>query len=196
MPNSLFPAAVKIEYDSPYAPHTMILPIAEPNTAVPPALATTTVDTWAGGTIALGTMVTALVDVLKAFYTAGTVFRIASLLKINLPPADQTPIPLFSWGLNIPGTSVSTTWNKATQQTLTFRTAEGGQSKIVMLDHVSFNDFNKIIDLTGQAALQAIVDQWTADTNGWAGRDTSRPLNFLQAAKTLNEALRKSYRMN
>lgn len=195
MPNSLFPAAVKVEYDTPYAPHTMILPTNAVNVAVPPALATTTVDTWAGATVPLGTMVTDLVTLLAAFYTSGTMFRLATLLKINSPPADQTPIPLFSWTLGIPGTTVSATWAKAVQQTLTFRTAEQGTSKLVMLDALSFNEFERLVDLTAIPSLQAIVDEWTASTNGWAGRDTSQPVIFMQATRTLNEALRRAYRM-
>lgn len=195
MPNSLFPAAVKIEYDTPYAPHTMILPVNTVNVAVPPVLATTTVDTWAGATVPLGTMVTDLINALKVFYTAATSFRLATLLKINNPPADQTPIPLFSWTLGIPGTSVSTTWAKAVQQTLTFRTSEQGTSKLVMLDALSFNEFERLVDLTAVPSLQAIVDEWTDPTNGWAGRDSSQPVIFLQATRTLNEALRRAYRM-
>lgn len=192
--NSLFPAFVRIDYTSAYGPHSMTIP------AVP--VEPTTV----GGSIyqfilrgaalpaQVDSAVEDFVDVIKGYFPATVTFIAYTLFTMADPEA--TPTPVESGQLNIAGTAGGTTWSKAVQNTITWRTDEFGIFKLVLLDSISNNNFDKITAPAEGGTLEAISDYVTADVTWIAGRDGGRPNVFLQQATTLNEKLRRSYRMN
>lgn len=194
MQNSLSPAFVRIDYTSIYGPHSMTVPSVEvePTTIggdvyqfiLPPPLLPTTVQ---GAVIDF-------VNVIKPFFIPSTVFNGYTLFT----QADETatPVPVETNSLNIVGTGGATTWEKAVQFTLTWRTTAFGVFKLVFLDSVSNNDFDKITDADTDIGLDPVNEYVTASVSWLRGRDGGRPKTFLQAAKTLNEKLRRSYRMN
>lgn len=194
MENSLSPAFIRIDMTSAYGPHTMTVPsvAAEPTTI--------------GGSIyqfilrgaalpvAVAGAVEDFVDVLKPAFPTTYTFQGWTLFL--QPTPEDTPTPVQAGLLGVAGTSPSTTWSKAVQHTLTWRTDEFGIFKLVLLDAVSGNVFDKLTNLSGNPTIEAISDYVTDDVTWVAGRDGGRPNVFLQMATTLNEKLRRSYRMN
>jgi hypothetical protein len=71
----------------------------------------------------------------------------------------------------------------------------GGIAKIVMLDFRSNGDFATVRSLPGSGDLFDLDAQFTDETHAWAAADNTRPKTFLGAFRTLNEKLRKAYRM-
>lgn len=193
-PNSLYPAFIRIDSTSAYGPHSMTIPSVpvEPTTV--------------GGSIyqfilrgaALPATVSGavedFVDVLKVLFPSSYTFTSWTLFTLADPEA--TPLPVQAGNLNVAGTHAGATWDKAVQYTITWRTDTFGIFKLVLLDAESGNVFDKITNLTGETELEGINDYVTADVTWIAGRDGGRPNTFLQVAKTLNEKLRRSYRMN
>jgi hypothetical protein len=194
MPNSLYPAFIELEYSTPYGEHVMTIPIrAVPDFESDPAL--TICENWDATTSVVSTTVANLCAQFANFYTDDSQFNLYSIWTM----ADSEAIPEFAetyrFTTPIQGSSASTTWKKAAQNTFTFRTADGGISKVTLLDSLSFNLWDKQTDPTGSTDVLAVIDAWT-DTNAFfAGRDNARPSAFLQLTKTLNEKLRRAYRM-
>jgi hypothetical protein len=192
--NSLSPAFVRINYISQWGPHSMTIP-SVPYT--PPTIgAVTGLFVLRGAAVPTDAAdaVTDFVNLIKPFFEATTTFL--DYIIFTQADPDAAALPRFSDTLGIAGTGGSTTWDKAVQFTWTWRTDEFGLYKLVFLDCVSNNAFDKITNLTGLAAEEAVSDYVTADVTWIAGRDGGRPNTFLQIAKTLNEKLRRSYRMN
>jgi hypothetical protein len=103
---------------------------------------------------------------------------------------------VFSGTLTGVGSAPTPGWYKAVQKTFTFRTNEFGTSKLVLLDAASFNTFNKQTTLSSGGPEDLLRD-YLGSADGWLlGRDGGKPTTFLQIAVTLNEKLRRSYRMN
>ena len=192
--NSLYPAFVRIDYTSEHGPHSMTIPSVEvaPTTlggdiyqfVLPSPLLPAQVDS----------AVEDFVNVIKPFFIPSTVFNAYTLFMMDDPDSD--PSPVESNALNIVGTAGTSSWEKAVQWTITWRTTEFGLFKLVLLDAISNNDFDKITDADADVGLDPVNDYVTASVSWLRGRDGGRPNTFLQAAKTLNEKLRRSYRMN
>lgn len=185
--------AIKIEYQSADAPHVMILPI---NTLVGIGddESDTLVNNWDATTQDIGGMVSALRAVLVPFFPATVNLLRATLLVTD--PEDEALVPAFSWALSGgEGTALTPGWSKAVEWTISFRSEDNNVSKLVLLDAASFDNFSKITDLTGETALAALIAEWTDTANAWAARDNTRPATWTQATRTLNEKLRKAYRM-
>lgn len=189
--NSLYPSFVRINYTTAYAPHSQTVP-------------TTTVSNDAGdwqfhpedgGTvIGVDDAVIAWIGTMRQYYPASTVFTDATLFTMATPTA--TPVPVFSFPIALLGTGVPGTGDdvKATQGTFTFRTDQGGIFKLVFLDMI-VSSWEKITSPTN-ALVSALVTHVLTTQHWMAGRDGGDPRVFLQRATTLNERLRRSYRMN
>ena len=194
MANSLFPAYVEYEMTSPFGPHSGILPLGfRPDFGATATL--TTIETWDGGLMSLPTMVTNMVNALANYYTSDSVFTLYSTWTLETPTSDPVYQETFRFSPALEGGGSDIGWSKAVQLTHSFRTVDGGISKLVCLDAGSFENFDVQIDPTGSADLLAVISEWTDEGNAWAGRDTTRPAFFLQLSKTLNENLRRRYRM-
>lgn len=191
MPNSLFPAFVKIEYQSANAPHVMILPTKEWSDPLEDGVGQ--FDTHTGGSINADDMVQAMVDELAKFFTADLSFTSYTIYTMATETAD--PTPRVTGQLTQVGVTVSTTWQKATQVTITARTTSFGLAKITLLDAISEDNWDRITVLPGSGNIFDLWGVWSDPGNGWAGRDNGRPTAFLQVSKTLNEKLRRQYHM-
>lgn len=194
MENALSPAFVRIDYTSIYAPHSMEIPSVAVGLTdgadspyeflLPTPLAPIEVEE----------AVTAYVNIIKAFFIPSTVFNGYTLFT----QADENSpaVPVETNSLNIVGTAGTTSWEKAVQWTVTWRTTAFGVFKVVFLDAISNNDFDKITNEADDVGLDPVHD-YVTNTGTWVrGRDGGKPKTFLQASKTLNEKLRRSYKMN
>lgn len=188
-PNFLGPYWVQINYHGAIAPHTMTIPTRNWN----PGASYGTFDDWSSGTIAAETMIEALVTTFLPMYNADVTFDNFVIFKQLLP--EDEPQPVMSKNMTgKTGTDVSASWAGAVETQIIVRTAAFGLAKLVLLDSVSYNDFNPM--LTPSIEVAAVLAEWTADTNGWSGRDNSRPNIFLKATVNINQKLRKEYRLD
>lgn len=190
MVNSLSPAFVQIQYHSAYAPHVMTLPTLEWTPDADYGLFAT----WGAGTIAADDMIESLILKMVPFFPSTVVFD--SWTIYTMADVEAQAIPRAFKTNNEPGTNATPGQTKAVQATWTFKTSEGGISKVVMLDMGNNNSFERVTQATVGGDGQAFIDEWTADTNGWSGRDNAQPVFFLQVAYTLNEKLRREYHLN
>lgn len=194
MENALSPAFIKINYSSPFAPHTATIatvPYILPDVGNPSGqwqLRGAALPVDADGAV------NDLVDLMLPFYESSITFE--DYIIYTQADEDAPPLPQYSAIINKVGTGGAGTWSKAVQYTWTWRTTAFGLFKLVMLDALSNNNFDKFTTLTPASAEKALSDYVTADVSWLSGRDNERPSVFLQGAKTLNEKLRRSYRMN
>lgn len=184
MPASPAPAFVRINYHSPYGPHTMQVPTL--------AWSAGLFSTWASGTIDDDIMIGALVTTLLPFYPDDVTFD--NWIVFSQPTPDDDPLPVDSGTFTgQDGTAVSPGWSKAVQLTMSVRSTNFGISKFVFLDAASGNNFDPI--RTADSAMIALMTVITDTTNGWSAQDNGRPDTFIGLTKTLNEKLRRAYRM-
>lgn len=186
--NSLSPAYVEVNYHSTWSPHVMTIPTLAWNPGAPYG----DFETHAGGAIAAEDMVDALIEVLKAFIPASVAFDGYTIFTKETASAPSIPRAFKASG--VVGTA-PISWSKATQLTISAKTDEGGDARLVLMDAATGNDFDLVTPSTMSASYTALFAEWFADTNGWAGRDNGLPYYFTQASKTLNEKLRKQYHM-
>lgn len=181
------PAGVQVFYHSPFAPHIQTLP------TLPYDAGGDTFDTWAGGTVASGTMITDLVTTFLPLYEADVVFDSYRIYT----QADEDSLPVLRKIANfaaVVGTNAGGTWRKAAQATLSALGEDGSKGRLVFLDFNSADDWDAIFTLTG-AILPPIMAEWGNTARGWSTRGDSRPATFLEFSKTLNEKLRREYHM-
>jgi hypothetical protein len=137
--------------------------------------------------------VTAFVNVIKVYFPTTTKFN--SYTVYNQPLPTDIPQPVESKSLNILGTDAGAGVQKATQRTWTFRADNFSLFKMVHLDVKMGGEFDKVTDPTEDAMSAAVIAYVTADVTWLASQGGGRPNVFLQYAETLNEKLRRSYRM-
>jgi len=97
--------------------------------------------------------------------------------------------------LAIAGTGGGTGWAEAVEQTFIIRTAAFGLFKWIMLDVPTDNFFGKVNPADFSSDFTALMSNLTADTSIYAGRDNSKPNIVKQATITLNEKLRRAYKL-
>jgi len=190
-PGSLQPWFTKIEYHSEFAPHIMLLPMndVDLDEGTPED---STVVAWDASTPAWSAMVIALCNAMATHFPVTHSFDVASLYEQPSP----TGVPIFhaSIELAIDGTDASAGYIEATQQTINARDVNGNLAKLVLLDFASNNIFGKFRTVAG-ADIADIWTEWTALENGWASRKNGRPNTLISTTRTLNEKLRRSYRV-
>jgi hypothetical protein len=191
--NSLYPSFVKIDYHSVYSVHSMTIPTLQWDDE-------TSVGgkgqfmSHAGTPTDADAMIKDLIDLIKVFFLATTSFDAYTIYVMDTPTS--VPLPVAANSLGVAGTSVETEWAKAVQTTFTIRTALFGVMKLVLLDAPAAAGFDRIASFDASPEAEAIVDELSDVTNGWAGRDGGRPNTLVQIAYTLNEKLRREYHMN
>jgi hypothetical protein len=131
--------------------------------------------------------------VIKAFFNPNITFD--SYIVWNYPSVEANPQPVKSKTLGIAGTGTGGGWYKAVQATWSIRAANFSEMKLVFLDANSADDYDKIENFVGLTAVTAVMAILSADTNGWSSRGNSKPTTLTQITYTLNEKLRRSYRM-
>lgn len=183
MANALGPYYVQIKYHSLLAPHTMTIPTRDWDA--------NQFDTWSGGPIDDVDMIENLVTEMLPFFDAGVSFDNWQVFRQLLPADDPEPISSGAF-TGMTGTDTGGTWAGAVESIITVRTAGFNIAKLDLLDSISDNDFNPII--VPITRITNLIDEWFAVTNGWAGRDNTKPSTFLKMTKNLNQKLRKEYR--
>lgn len=191
--NSLSPAFVRIAYKSAYGQHVMTVP------SVPyvPAVDPTTGGQFTLRGLAIPTdapaAVLAFVNLLKPFFKTTTSFD-EFVIYTQASPTEK-PLPRYAGNLGVVGTSASTAQDKATQETWSFRADDFTLYKLVLLDN-PVPSFERQTNIAGSPSSIALRDYITS-TNSWiSSRGGGRPVTLLQISRTLNEKLRRSYRMN
>jgi len=190
MANSLYPSYVQIEYHSAFGVHKMTLPTRQWSSA---GGASGSFEAWDTTARDAADMVDDLITDIKAVYPSSVVFDLATIY--NFPDPDEDPVPVRLLVLGDAGTAVSSAWSKAVQQTFTFRTLSNGIFKLVLLDVPTDNNFDRVPVSSFTAPFLAIEAELTSQANAWSGRDNARPNSAIQASATLNEKLRREYRM-
>ena len=138
-------------------------------------------------------MVIGLLEVLDNFLPDTTSFLRATVYTLTSPTA--IPTPRVGMALTQVGEVAAPTQFKAWQHTYTFRTDTNTIFKLVLLDADTSTDQDKLIAPV-PANVQDVIDELVDPNNAWRGRSGGRPNLFLQVSYTMNERLRKSYRMN
>jgi len=95
--------------------------------------------------------------------------------------------PRYNATIDIDGIDATPGWSEGVQTTFNFRTENFNASKIVLLDAASNNDFNKISNPMDFPILADVADEWSDVTNGWAGRDGTRPTTLFSVTKNIND---------
>jgi hypothetical protein len=181
------PSGVQVFYHSAYGVHVQTIP------TLPYDAAADTFDTWAGSIVDSDTMINDLVATFLPLYPASVVFDAYRIYT----QANEDSLPFLEKIANftdIVGTESSPGWSKATQGTISALGEDGSKCRLVLLDFGTNNDFDALFTLTG-GILPAIMAEWGNDAKGWSSRGDSKPTTFLEFSKTLNEKLRREYRM-
>lgn len=190
-PNALDPGFVDIQYHSEFGPHNMILPVNTPNVVSPDGF-DSTIDTWDAGTINWRAMTEALVTLMADQMPISVNFDFATLWYQLTPTSDPGFVDNFT--LDIAGTAATPGWYKAVQHTIVAYDTDGNIAKLVLLDAGSGNTFDRETD-PAAAGYDDLLTEWFLSTNGWSSRFGARPATFRSGFKTLNEKLRRAYRM-
>jgi hypothetical protein len=193
MPFDVGPSFIRLDSVSEFGPHSNFIPTLlwsnDPSTNDHGVF-----QNWVSGSVDAVDMINALLDVLVPFFDPSTSFNNWTIF--SKPDPDSPAVPVQSDALSsVIGTTSLTGWRKATQRTLSWRTEAFNLFKIVMLDTPNTNNFAKVTALPGSGIyfdLDAVV---TDENNGFSGRDNSRPQGFVSSTMTLNEKLRRAYRL-
>ncbi len=190
-PGSLAPGFVRVDYHSARSPHVMIIGVNE--------VIDTTVDfadfevkAWDNSHRNLHDMVVELLTETLPRFPASVHFDGYTYFKKPLP--EDNPIFLGSAALTLTGSATTPGWDEATQETILMRDTNGALFKLVLLDFASGNDFNKY-KTAATIGVDAIVTKLSLVTNGWRSRKEGRPSTFIARTATINDKLRKAYRM-
>jgi len=192
MPASLSPAFVLLNYHSEFAPHKQIVPTLNWFDETSSG-GSGTFDSWTAGHIDADDMIKDLVNAMKDAYP--TTITYDNYVIFTQADATANPVPVAAGTLAIDGTVVTPGWYKAVQGTFSWRTSAFGLSKLVLLDLASGDDFDKNNTVPGSGPLFNMNAEVTADAKGWSGQDNGQPMTFISVTKTLNEKLRRAYRM-
>lgn len=185
--NPFFPAGVQIFYHSAYGVHVQTLPTLTYSPEDDSFL------TWNAGSVDSDTMVNDLVETFLPLYPASVSFD--SYRIFTCAAEDDLPVlRKAATFTDIDGSAGTPGWTKAVQGTISALGTDGSKARLVFLDMASTNDFDLITTLTG-GVLPPIMTEWGNEDKGWATRQDSKPSTFLEFSKTLNEKLRREYRM-
>jgi hypothetical protein len=191
--NAPYPSFMKLFYHSEFAPHVMTMPH---RTWSPPGGGSDFgfFTPWVGANIDAEVEIDGLVNLLKAVYDADVSFDRWEIWT-KASPTD-IPVLVANKPISVTGTAVATGWNEAVQVTVSIRcSADNSLFRIVLLDVFTDNFFGKEYDISGSAALQAVFNYVTNDTNAFQSRAGSQPNILRSATTTLNERLRREYHL-
>jgi len=192
MASSLSPAFVLINYHSEFAPHKQIIPTLNWFDETSSG-GSGTFDSWTAGHIDADDMIKDLVNAMKGAMPDTVTFD--NYVIFTQASETANPVPVAAGTLAIDGTLSTPGWYKAVQGTFSWRTTAFGLFKLVLLDFASGNTFDKANSVPGSGALFDMNAEVVSDMKGWSGRDNGQPHGFISATETLNEKLRRAYRM-
>lgn len=194
MPEAIGPTVVQIAYHSAYGPHTMDIPTRawSPGTILEPL---GTVPRWSDDSaLDLYLMISDYIELIAPFFPTTVLFDVATVFTQATPTSNLVP-QVSATLVDLAGSNGVASWAKATQQTIAVRDTNAFLAKYVFLDFTSFNNFDAIRSLADQPDLEAIINFVTNDEKAFSSRAGFKPQTFLGAFRTLNEKLRKAYRM-
>lgn len=192
MANSLFPSFVRLFYHTAFGLHSQTLPTLRWEESFG-TNGKGGYRNWLDVEVDAQDMIDAIVDELKDFQPTTGIYD--SFIIYDMFDETSTPVPVASGDLAVTGTAV-TADVPASQATMTVRTESFGLAKLEWFDATPSTDFLPLRALPGSGQPLDLFNVWTSTSWAWAGRDGARPATFIQVAYTLNEALRKSYRLN
>lgn len=188
MAYDIAPSFVRFEYTSSAGIHTMFIPTRawEPGTGAGTFL------NWTNTQTDAQTMISNMANALKALmHGTSTITRATIFTKA----VGQPPEPRASVTLNAAGTETSTSWRLAVQATMTIRDESFKLFKIVLLDIPAGDNFNKATTFVGLPAWESVFNEVTDANMAWSSRFGARPATLVSITKTLNEKLRRAYRL-
>jgi len=188
MANFLGPYWVQLNYTG-YSPHTMTIPTKNWN----PSGSVGTFDIWSGGTINALTMMQGFVTKLLPLFNSDISFNNYLVYKQLLVTDDPEPVASEQFSGQI-GTDTSASWSTAVEIIVLARSTAFGLCKLDLLDAASQDNFNPVI--SPGVAMQALIDYWFDDANGFSARDNHQPNTFLKYTVNLNQKLRKVNRLD
>lgn len=189
----LDPAFVKLHYTSAYAPHVHIIPTLN---WIPTSITGTlgSYVAWNSVPIDAEVMIDNLIDKLRPFADPTTSYDLIEIFT-KASPSDPNVL-VATAARTLAGTSAAAGVRKAVQATFNFKTTGGAAFKLVFLDYPhGTGQFDKQPAIALSADAVALAAEITDVGNAWAGRDKTRPSTIISVTNTLNEALRKQYRM-
>lgn len=192
MPFALDPAFVRIFYHTAFGQHVMTIPTLEWDQSIGTNGAGGYLN-HIGNPVDAVDMIEALVNELADFQPATAEFDNAIIYRQFTPTS--IPAPVRAVTLGIPGVSASADV-PASQATMTMRTLMFNIVKLTWFDAAPTTDFLPQRTLPASGQPLDLFNVFSDDDWAWVGRDGSQPNQFIQVSYTLNEALRKQYRLN
>jgi hypothetical protein len=187
--NSLFPSYVQFFYHSAYGQHVQTIPTESYDSGAD------TFEAWGGVDVDRETMFTPLIAAMMPFYPETVTYD--SWRIFTLADPDATPL-LANAGVftssNV-GTEDTPGWTKAVQGTFSYLGSGGSKGRLNFMDSISGNNFDPQFTTGPSGILVTLLGVLSDDAYGWSTRGGEQPTTFLQYSKTLNEKLRREYRM-
>lgn len=190
MANGLFPGYIDLSYQTSKSLHNARLPTRAPTGAS----GAITYRQWSDLLdVTFGDMVQALVDDWVASFPTDSTFLDATAYRV-IEAGSDAAIPVdFYVVTDGEGTNAGAGVDAA-QATWSFRTVDGGQSRLVGLDILPNTEFRPRRPGGFNAADDALAAVWTSTSWAWSGRDGGRPTDLRRVVFTLNDALRRAYK--
>lgn len=193
MENSLAPSYVRINYTSAYGPHSMTIPAVPLEATAGPDPEYLFDLRGAAISVPVHQAIVDFVNVIKSEHVTTTTF--VDYVLFHQPDELLPANPVASAALGIQGLDLVGGVDKATQRTFTWRATDFTLFKLAMLDVRMIGQFERQTNFIGEPGKQAISNYVTNPVTWVASRGGGRPNTFLQFSETLNEKLRRSYRM-
>jgi hypothetical protein len=188
---SLAPAFFIISSHNVWAPHKMTVPVRAWGDNVV-AGGSGTFTNWEDDGIDADAMIQAFCALLQPVFPTDWTFDSYTIYTKADEESPSNPVAFKEIALD--GENVAA-YVPATQSTWSFRTENLNRWKLVFLDLPVPTGFAKTLPADLTADGEAIVDFVTDTANAFSGRDNSRPIGFISATATLNEKLRREYRL-
>lgn len=209
--NSMLPTFLAVNYTSAWGSHRHQIPVARVNLSADPVLfpfgqfMSEEGPPLGAGAGEVGSLIAGYVDVLCRWMTVDSTFTDWELWQVPDPVAwldgtNRNQVPDVVKASALAGKvglgNVSVPY-KATQLTVTYRTTGRGVLRIQLMD-ARITDWNRNAakDSAGNFASQALTTWVLGANNILRGRNNGKPSAFMQQSATLNEALRRAYRMD
>jgi hypothetical protein len=191
---SLYPCAIQYNYRSQYAPHKMTIPLNAWSPASSGHLAGTNL-AWDGTQKDTADLVGEFVTLMKPFFHSSTTFT--DYVVYTYADEDAPARPVVSDAIT-GGAGTGAATIPATQASMMFKTTVYGTFKLVLLDtkvSAAFGPLSPLVSPANDIEI-AVVDHLKSTGNPYRGRDNHQIANFVKVTYTLNEKLRKSYRLD
>lgn len=191
MAESPNPAFVEISYHSVYAPHKMRIGLTGINN-IGASADTLTATAWDASTPLILDMVVNLVAEMTPRYPASSAFDSCSIFSQPL----ATDLPLFVGAFDVSsiGTAATPGWFAATQESINMRDSLGFMAKLSLMDFASGDDFGKYLNAF-TIGVDGIFAELSSSANAWMSQAGNQISSFISRTATLNEKLRRSYRL-